>query len=39
MKKTVFGTSVQGASHIRSGTECQDSYKVKECEVYKVIEN
>ena len=25
MKKIVFGKSVQGASHIRSGTECQDS--------------
>ena len=27
MKKIVFGKSVQGASHIRSGTECQDSCK------------
>ena len=27
MKQAVFGKSVQGASHIRSGTECQDSYK------------
>ena len=27
MKPIVFGTSVQGASHIRSGVECQDSCK------------
>ncbi len=27
MKRIVFGSSVQGASHIRSETECQDSYK------------
>ena len=27
MKQIVFGKSVQGASHIRSETECQDSYK------------
>ena len=27
MKQSVFGKSVQGASHIRSGTECQDNYK------------
>lgn len=27
MKPYVFGRSIQGASHIRSGTECQDSYK------------
>ena len=27
MRQYVFGRSVQGASHIRSGTECQDSYK------------
>ena len=27
MKKIVFGKSVKGASHIRSGTECQDSCK------------
>lgn len=27
MRQVVFGKSVQGASHIRSGTECQDSYK------------
>ena len=27
MKQIVFGKSVQGASHIRSGTECQDSCK------------
>ena len=27
MKSEVFGKSVQGASHIRSGTECQDNCK------------
>lgn len=27
MRQIIFGKSVQGASHIRSGTECQDSYK------------
>lgn len=27
MKQIVFGRSVRGASHIRSETECQDSYK------------
>ena len=27
MRKIVFGKCVQGASHIRSGTECQDSCK------------
>lgn len=27
MRPYVFGRSVQGASHIRSGTECQDSHK------------
>ena len=27
MKRMVFGSSVQGASHLRSETECQDSYK------------
>jgi len=32
MKRIVFGTSVQGASHIRSETECQDSYKKVRCE-------
>lgn len=32
MRQTVFGKSVQGASHIRSGTECQDSYKKRICE-------
>lgn len=31
MKRSVFGTSVQGASHIRSETECQDSYKKLIC--------
>lgn len=32
MKQVVFGRSVQGASHIRSGTECQDSYKKTICD-------
>ena len=32
MKQIVFGRSVQGASHIRSGTECQDSYKRTICD-------
>lgn len=32
MKWIVFGTGVQGASHIRSGTECQDSYKKHICD-------
>ena len=32
MRQNVFGRSVQGASHIRSGTECQDSYKKKVCD-------
>ena len=27
MIRRVFGASVQGASHIRSGRECQDSFK------------
>lgn len=27
MRQIVFGRSVQGASHIRSATECQDSFK------------
>jgi len=27
MRRAVFGRSIQGASHIRSGIECQDSYK------------
>lgn len=27
MRQIVFGASVQGASHVRSGTECQDSFK------------
>jgi serine/threonine protein phosphatase PrpC len=27
MKQVVFGESVQGASHIRTETECQDSFK------------
>lgn len=32
MKQVVFGRSVQGASHIRSETECQDSYKKTICD-------
>lgn len=32
MKQIVFGRSVQGASHLRSGTECQDSYKKTICD-------
>lgn len=32
MKRIVFGTSVQGASHIRSETECQDSHKKIICD-------
>lgn len=32
MRQTVFGRSVQGASHIRSDTECQDSHKIAICE-------
>lgn len=32
MRQTVFGRSVQGASHIRSNTECQDSYKRTICD-------
>ncbi len=31
MKPNVFGTSVQGASHIRLGTECQDNCKTHIC--------
>lgn len=31
MKRTVFGTGVQGASHIRSEVECQDSCKRMIC--------
>ncbi|WP_294411289.1 PP2C family serine/threonine-protein phosphatase [uncultured Ruminococcus sp.] len=31
MKWSVFGNSVQGASHIRSGIECQDSHKKQIC--------
>ena len=27
MNRKVYGESVQGASHVRSGTVCQDSYK------------
>ena len=27
MTRSIFGESVQGASHIRSGKECQDSFK------------
>lgn len=32
MKQVVFGKSVQGASHIRAETECQDSYKKTICD-------
>ena len=32
MKQVIFGRSVLGASHTRSGTECQDSYKKVVCE-------
>lgn len=32
MRQIVFGESVQGASHKRSGMECQDSYKKIECD-------
>lgn len=32
MKRSVFGTSVQGASHIRSDIECQDSFKKLICD-------
>lgn len=32
MRQIVFGASVQGASHIRSGTECQDSFRKLVCD-------
>ena len=32
MRQVVFGKSVQGASHLRSNTECQDSHKRMICE-------
>lgn len=32
MKQIIFGESVQGASHKRSGMECQDSYKKIKCD-------
>ena len=32
MKRVVFGHSVRGAAHIRSGTECQDSYMQTICD-------
>lgn len=32
MRQSVFGASVQGASHIRSRTECQDSFKKTVCD-------
>lgn len=32
MKRCIFGTSVQGASHIRSEIECQDSCKTIICD-------
>ena len=37
MERVVLGTSVQGAAHIRSGAECQDSHKKKTCENGTVI--
>jgi len=37
MKRSIFGESVQGASHKRAGTECQDSYKKTECDDGTVI--
>ena len=37
MRKTIFGESVQGASHKRTGMECQDSYKKIECDDGTVI--
>ncbi len=30
MARSVFGRSVKGASHIRNGTQCQDSFKIDE---------
>ena len=32
MRQHIFGESVQGASHKRTGMECQDSYKKIECD-------
>lgn len=37
MKRIVFGESVQGASHLRSNIECQDSFKRIECDSGTVI--
>ena len=37
MIRSVFGESVQGASHIRSGKECQDSLKKVEKDENTVI--
>lgn len=37
MRQIVFGTSVQGASHIRNGTECQDSFKKTVCDDETII--
>lgn len=37
MNREVFGTSVQGASHIRTGKECQDSLKKVEVDEHTVI--
>lgn len=37
MKPILLAASVQGASHIRTGTECQDSYKKVACENGTVI--
>ena len=30
MKRSVFGASVQGASHKRNGIECQDNFKIRD---------
>lgn len=37
MRRSVFGESVQGASHIRNGRECQDSLKKVEKDEHTVI--
>lgn len=37
MKRSVFGDCVQGTSHIRTGLECQDSYKRIELDENTVI--
>ncbi len=30
MARSIYGRSVKGASHVRSGTQCQDSYRIDE---------